>query len=213
VDQVNTTGFEIQDASGNQRGIDLQIPSGSFAIASWTSGFLNNSGDKVKLVSPSGEVICEMTFPACHENLSWAFYQGQYVETTTITPGNPNQITMSATATPHPSNSPTAIHPTAATTATSPTDTPKITDYLSHSLQLSITPDRPILGSVAGILNYSRKATMSGLINNVIASGSAKTPSAIVARLTSYAGWWLVLSGLIISLVGGLDLSRKLFFH
>jgi hypothetical protein len=83
----------------------------SYTTITFSKHYLNNTGDILKLWSPTGELLEQVTLPVCPENgKSWTFQDGDWLPASP-TPGHenpsPNPIVSplpSASPTPSPSN-------------------------------------------------------------------------------------------------------------
>ncbi len=91
--EINVAGLKVQDESGNNKTISGSIPAGGYAIFSWTGSLLNNAGDTIDLLNPTGNSIAHAEFSSCSTGKSFIFTTdsapGQWIATQP-TPGKPN---------------------------------------------------------------------------------------------------------------------------
>lgn len=93
--EMSMSGFKVQDESGNTKIISGSIPAGEYTTFSWTGSLLNNSGDTVDLITPTGSLNAHAEFSNCSAGTSFVFTAdpapGQWT-TAQPTPGKPNVI-------------------------------------------------------------------------------------------------------------------------
>lgn len=91
--EINVAGMKVQDESGNTKIISGSISAGEYATFSWTGSLLNNAGDTVDLITPTGSSIAHAEFSNCSTGKSFVFATdsapGQWM-VTQPTPGKPN---------------------------------------------------------------------------------------------------------------------------
>jgi len=102
---VDLDGWSLDDADGGSSPYriadSLIVKAGSYLDLSQTTTKiqLNNSGDEVRLIDPSGQVVDSVTYTASHENMSWAKVSGNWVETNFVTPELANAVATVAEST------------------------------------------------------------------------------------------------------------------
>lgn len=123
-DSVDLAGWKLDDADGGS--VAYSIPAGttirggaylSFS-RSETKVALNNEGDTVRLLAPSGTVRASTTFGKSDEGQSFNRVDSSYVLSTTPTPGQSNVITATAEADEGKSSSRTSSSATSTTDKT-----------------------------------------------------------------------------------------------
>lgn len=127
-ESVSTSGYLIRDAANNTLPLaSFQLEPEGFFIAT-TSSLLNNTGDTVYLLNPTGEVVDIATYAATlTSSQSYANCPvNQWVITTAISRDQPNteaciQNSPSPSPTVSPGTTPTPIAPVTPSPATSPT--------------------------------------------------------------------------------------------
>lgn len=103
-ESVNLAGWKLDDADGGSAAYTIpastMIRGGAFMSfsRSETKIALNNEGDTVRLLAPTGTVKATATFGASDEGQSFNRVDGSYSLSTTPTPGQPNVITAAVEA-------------------------------------------------------------------------------------------------------------------
>lgn len=123
---VNIAGFKIDDIEGGSSPFtipsEVTIPARSF-LYFYFDAKLNNDGDTVRFLSPSGQVIESFAYSSSTSGSAWAKdSKNNWVETTTPTLGGPNQITLKNAS---PTTSPTSQENVLALKSSPPKTTPK----------------------------------------------------------------------------------------
>jgi len=97
----------------------------TFTTITLSKQYLNNTGDILKLLSPTGELLEQVTLPACPENgKSWTFNDGDWIPASP-TPGQENPSpSPSASVSPSPSPSPNPSPTPQSSASISPTAKP-----------------------------------------------------------------------------------------
>ncbi len=103
---VSLSEWTVRDATGKATSLpELTLGAGQFAVIANPKGKLNNDGDTITLLDPSGAVIDQISYgtdaiPAPHKTESTALgADGAWKRTTTPTPGTENVLTETAVAT------------------------------------------------------------------------------------------------------------------
>jgi hypothetical protein len=102
------TNWKVRDASQNSKAVFATIPAQGWGVVSWTGSLLNNTGDTVTFVTPTGEDLWELSFEACQTGQSWVFHQNEWRLTGTPTKGAINRL-ESDTTSPTPTASVSAL--------------------------------------------------------------------------------------------------------
>lgn len=89
--EIALAGWRIQEAGGTSIELSGAIAANGFAVG-FTTNRLNNTGDTIRLIDPSGNLIDEMSY-GDGQALMARTANGDFVETTTSTRGSANVIT------------------------------------------------------------------------------------------------------------------------
>lgn len=120
-DQVNS--------GSSPRTISLDIGAFGYAVVEFTSSLMNNDGDTVRLINPTGTVVETFTYSDSAESHSWAKTNPTDSSWCTQNPtkASTNGSCIQPTATPTPTLTPTPKTSTVAKTTPRPTVTPRVT--------------------------------------------------------------------------------------
>jgi hypothetical protein len=178
---VSLDGWYIKDASGNKKNIaNIILAPGSYGIFSFSSGYLNDSGDKVELYYQDTRRI-NLVYPSIKKGYTWAGIYGQWcLADPSPGSGNPGCVSVEPdpTPTPEPTSTPepTALAatpvPVALKTSPRPTPKPEITPEYDRKAP-NLDPgqvDADTNGQVAGASTQSVSSRPSLLIPAIIAS-------------------------------------------
>jgi len=98
---VNLLGWMIDDVDGGSSvytiSDDIEIAAGGIVLfnRAETKLALNNGGDTVRLLNPVGEIVSSYIYSTSNEGISYNREGSAYSESTTVTPGKENIITVS----------------------------------------------------------------------------------------------------------------------
>jgi hypothetical protein len=146
-------------------------PNDPYTTITFTKHYLNNTGDILKLWSPTGELLEQATIPACSENgKSWTFNDGNW-SPTSPTPGQENP---SPPTNPTPTPSPTATQ-TSAQTPT-PTNTSAPTSSQTPIPSLSSNPSSKPSSSPSSSPSSKPSSSLSSSPNPSASSQSTTSP-------------------------------------
>lgn len=124
--EYSITGYRLEDDKSTIWTGNISTPvtfsqNQELAKIELNKQYLNNTGDKLKLWSPAGELLDEAIIPACKETgLSWSFQDGEWLSGIP-SPGEPNPIIPIPTPMLSPSTTPSP------TPVSSPTPNPSAT--------------------------------------------------------------------------------------
>ncbi len=198
---VNLNNWTLEDATGNTKYLSGLINPQSLLVFSWSSGLLNNSGDKLKLIAPNNQVLEEIYIPACRVDSSYALINNLWQATNDPTYGLPNIAPVS----PAPS-----ITPTPQITSwvkVKPTAMPSVTESTKPVAQNSnyIATHYPLSQNLA-LSNASPTRSITSTSPHI-----SQSPDFFSPNLTSdqiFPQWLgVIMSGLLIS-TGGLFLTH-----
>lgn len=85
--------WKLKDSTGNTRYLSGDISAQSFAAFELSSSMLNNDGDSLSLINPSGTNLFTVQFGKCQKGRSFVYFDGEWQETTTVTKGTANIYT------------------------------------------------------------------------------------------------------------------------
>ena len=98
-ESATIANWQLADAAGTIYSFSAApITPESFVTVELPSARLNNSGDSLSLISPSGQEIWSVLLPACSVGNSFIFSSGALVSTTTPSPGQSNPDPATSTA-------------------------------------------------------------------------------------------------------------------
>lgn len=124
---IDLSGWAVDDIEGGSSPKILPTPT-LLAPNDWLivslSNVLNNSGDQVRLINPTGQVIDHYSYTSASAGLSWSRIPdgtGSWQAATMPTPGSANSQT---TPTSLPTNTATTVPPSTSTVIIQPTNTP-----------------------------------------------------------------------------------------
>ncbi|HEX7456731.1 MAG TPA: lamin tail domain-containing protein [Candidatus Nanoarchaeia archaeon] len=176
--KVTLAGWQLVDAANHKKELAESVAGGSYKVFYYSSGWLNNSGDELKLVNPTGKQVEKYNFGASEKDTSFAKDStGKWKITTTPTPGKPNKITgEGSTQTLVDTSSDNDGASTIGSTGLDST-----LDYLSGTFAFDEAGDEAITGDngkVAGV--NERTDQKNSLSTLLIAAGVAFIGTAIV---------------------------------
>jgi hypothetical protein len=76
---LTLTNWKVKDSSNNTRVVSGVVPAHGMGLISWGSGLLNNGGDSLSLLDPSGFSLWTIQFEACETNSSWSLVNSSWV--------------------------------------------------------------------------------------------------------------------------------------
>ncbi|OGY26281.1 MAG: hypothetical protein A2Z24_02070 [Candidatus Woykebacteria bacterium RBG_16_44_10] len=175
---VNLEGWFFSDSANHKKSLSGSLSPKSYKFFSFSSGWLNNSGDTLNLLDSAGKLVEKYSFGSMDKGLSLAKdATNKWRFTSTPTPGKPNIITGETT-----SSSPGGLGTdqdeadTFSSTGLDPTF-----DYLGETFTFS-NPDEASIsttkGKVAGV--SEQKDTKGSLTTLLIAAGFAFLGTAVV---------------------------------
>ncbi|OGY25164.1 MAG: hypothetical protein A2Z11_00055 [Candidatus Woykebacteria bacterium RBG_16_43_9] len=174
---VDLTGWKLVDAANHSKTLSGSVAAKSYKVFEYSSGWLNNGGDILSLVNPSGKLAEKYSFGSSERGEAFAKdATGKWRTTTTPTPGKPNKIT-GAGGFVGSSNSETAQNTTGTLSSTGLDPT---ADYLGDTFQFSDPNEQPISptkSKVAGV--NERKGGSSSLPTLLISVGIAFIGTAV----------------------------------
>jgi hypothetical protein len=92
--KVALTSWQLVDAANHKKGLSGSVAGKSYKVFYYSSGWLNNSGDELKLLNPTGKQVEKYSFGDSEKGASFAKdASGKWRATTTPTPGKTNKIT------------------------------------------------------------------------------------------------------------------------
>lgn len=95
-ESVSLTSWQVDDIEGGSypRNFDaLDIPPQGYYVVYLTTNKLNNYGDSVRLICPTGEVVDSFSYDSAQLGYSWAKDSSAgWQETSILTPGSENQF-------------------------------------------------------------------------------------------------------------------------
>lgn len=95
---VTIDNFYLQDASGNKKSFDhLVVNAQSLAVITWSSSFLNNSGDSVALIDQNQTEHFNVTYSQCQKGKSYIYHDGSWQITTIPTKNTTNTYVSTET--------------------------------------------------------------------------------------------------------------------
>jgi hypothetical protein len=90
------SNWQLIDAANHKKGLSGSVAGKSYKVFYFSSGWLNNSGDSLKLVNPNGKQVEKYQFGESEKGVSFAKdASGAWKVTTTPTPGSVNKISGS----------------------------------------------------------------------------------------------------------------------
>jgi hypothetical protein len=94
--KVALSNWQLIDAANHKKGLSGSVAGKSYKVFYFSSGWLNNSGDSLKLVNPNGKQVEKYQFGESEKGVSFAKdASGAWKVTTTPTPGSVNKISGS----------------------------------------------------------------------------------------------------------------------
>jgi hypothetical protein len=94
-EEINLGGWQIDDVEGGGSPLvlsaDYIIGASSFVVIELNKALLNNDGDTLRLLTPDGTVVDEVTFEASSPDQSFSLVEGVWSDTVEPSPGMPNQ--------------------------------------------------------------------------------------------------------------------------
>ncbi|GAA5529284.1 hypothetical protein Hgul01_03090 [Herpetosiphon gulosus] len=124
---IDLSGWAVDDIEGGSSPKILPTPT-LLAPNDWLvvslSNVLNNSGDQVRLLDPTGQIIDQHSYTSASQGLSWSRMPdgtGSWQAATTPTPASANSQT---TPTSIPTNTATTVPPSTSTATNQPSPTP-----------------------------------------------------------------------------------------
>jgi len=174
---VDISGWQLVDGANHSKNLEGVIAGFSYKVFTYSSGWLNNSGDKITLVSPAGQQTENYEFGSAEPSFSFAKdAQGAWTLTSTPTPGTANIISSKNVASAKNSkNTSSKNNLLASTGLKEPAN--YINDTLKKGGGANISPANT-KGKVAGITE--KKDEKNALSTLLIAVGVSLVGTAIV---------------------------------
>ncbi len=174
---VDISGWQLVDGANHSKNLEGFVAGYSYKVFTYSSGWLNNSGDKITLVSPAGQQIEGHEFSSAEPGFSFAKdAQGVWVLTSTPTPEAANIISLkNTTSTKNSKTTSSKNNLLASTGLKEPAN--YISDTLKKGGDANISPANT-KGKVAGITE--KKGEKNALSTLLIAIGVSLVGTAIV---------------------------------
>ncbi|OGY27044.1 MAG: hypothetical protein A2Z42_04090 [Candidatus Woykebacteria bacterium RBG_19FT_COMBO_43_10] len=175
---VNLAGWLFSDSANHKKSLSGPVSPKSYKFFTFSSGWLNNSGDTLNLTNSAGKLVEKYSFGSIDKGLSLAKDAGnKWRATTSPTPGKPNTITGPISNAMQENSIPTQ---TDEDTLTSTGLNPAF-DYLGETFTLSGPNDQSIQTSKEKVAGVSeQKDTKDSLTTLLIAAGFAFLGTAVV---------------------------------
>jgi hypothetical protein len=171
------TGWQLVDAANHKKELSGSVAGKSYKVFYYSSSWLNNSGDELKLLNPTGKQVEKYSFGDSEKGTSFAKDStGKWKITTTPTPGKTNKITGEGSS----QSLGSASSDSDPTSTLSPTGLDSTFNYLSDTFAFdngggeTIPSDN---GKIAGV--SEKKNQKNSLAVLLIAAGVAFVGTAI----------------------------------
>lgn len=207
---VELPQWRAKDLTGNTRILTGTIPGFGFAAIELASPMLNNSGDRLLIVTADQEPVIQLDLPECQPNHSIIFYDGQWQPTAQSSKGTTNlhqplpEVTLSTAPLQLEWLSTSQL--STQTAGTAETDHDQLA--LSYQFHHQTTGES---ATTAGLLAATAPTSLTTLANHlspsVTANGSPhnqRKADAAVQPVRLAAGWlWLLFLLSCLGLAGG----------
>lgn len=208
--EANLAGWQIDDGEGGSSPYTLSsdknilvIPPRSHKVITLSSSRLNNNGDSVRLINPTGTIIETASYTNATTNVAYAKNDsGVWQQTTTPTPNAANIITTpQSSATPQPS---AKLTPKTASIA-SLTGTKNTAAATGSSIDYAATKRTENKKVNAMLPNFSSLVNPMNQPKAIVASDYTQM-NAFQSPITRY-----IMSGIVVSILGGCVIGYKYF--
>lgn len=172
--RVELSDWKLIDAANHSKKLSGSVAGNSYKVFYFSSGWLNNSGDSVKLVDPNGKQVENYQYGKIEKKFSLAKNSsGDWKLTSTPTPGKTNKITGDSNSI-LTSGGGFEENDTEILESTGLKST---VDFIANSFQTDFPTSAPA-GEVAGV--SERKNSSNSLTTLLISAGIAFLGTAIV---------------------------------
>lgn len=155
--QVVADGWSLGDAGSTLHTLTGTVDAHDYLVVEYASHWMNNTGDTVRLIDPSGTERASFSYEACVKGFSYIAVDGVWQQTLVDTPGKPNAWEPFST----PSSVPHASDPTP-TNSLSP---PPTLALLAPSGELALDLDRSHTVASAAAQSTEPEGSVAGIVN------------------------------------------------